>query len=407
MTKQTVTSITVRNYKGVREIIVHPEGSALVVIAGANGQGKTSFIDGVGEIIDPKGVKLTTAPIRTGEEEAFVEIETDVARVRRVWKKDDAGQLSAYALDGAKYPSGKQFIVDATGGVLFDPFEFVGLDDKKQRAQLLKAVDLPFDLDEEDRKYAGAFSRRADKKKDLARVAAALTQLTAPDDDTPPDELAAGDIMAELETARRANDEYEKLESSKTDLSERVTKLEAALAEARAALAFVQTSLSEHAPRVDTGAIVARIDSLQATNAKIRDGQRYLAAVAAVASETEAVATLEAEVAAIVELKRAGLASATFPVDGLGFDDDGVTFGGRPFKNLNEADQTVVAFDLATLPTPDLRLVVIKNGNDLDRAAVEKIRVRCEERGYLALMERRTLPNDQTGIVIVEGEVAA
>ncbi|RFA12120.1 hypothetical protein B7R22_16955 [Subtercola boreus] len=407
MAKQTVTSISVRNYKGVKEITVSPEGSYLVVIAGGNGQGKTSFMDAVGELIDPKGVKLTTKPIREGESEAFVELTTNVAKVRRVWKKDDAGTMSAFALDGAKYPSGKDFVVKATGGVLFDPYEFVGLKETEQRAKLLRLVELPFDLDELNRTYAGAFTRRTDKKKDLARVTTALGLLAKPDDDTPPDELSAADIMAELETARRANDEFDKLVASKTEMSDRVAKLEALLVEARAALAFTEKAIAKHPGKVDTSAIVARLESLQQINASVRGAQQYRAALAAVDAETAAVATLDAEIDAVEAKKRAGLAAAKFPVDGLGIDDDGVTFTDRPFKNLNEAEATVVAFDLATLPQPDLRLVVIKNGNDLAPDTVERIREKCEERGYLALMERIVLPTDQAGIVIVEGEVAA
>ncbi|CAN5419595.1 hypothetical protein BH09ACT9_BH09ACT9_00130 [soil metagenome] len=406
MVRQTVKSITVRNFEGVKEATIYPKGKGLTVISGKNGAGKSSLINGVRECIDPKGIrgpKGIARPIRDGESEAYVELLTDLARIVRLYKKNDAGIRTVYALDGAKYPSGKQFVDEATGGILWDPYEFVSLEEKDQRAQLLKAVSLPFDLDELDRKHAGAVDRRKDKKKDLDRVTNDLARLPKPDDDTPSDEVSAADIMAELDAARRANDQFDKDTTTRTELRDRVAKLEAALADARAGLAFIEGRLAK-AERIDTTAIVARLDSLQQINQTVRDAQKYRTSAADVATEAAALAAVEAEIADIAETKRAGLAAAQFPVDGLGFDEDGVTFDGRPFKQLNEGEQTVVAFDLATLTEADLRLVVIKNGNDLDLDTIDRIAAKCEERGYVALMERITPVPGQLNFVIVEGE---
>ena len=100
---QKITSITVRDYKGVRgEITLKPSGS-LVVIAGSNGSGKSSLIDAVAEIFDPKGTRLTARPINDNAEEASAEVITTQARLVRTWKKNDAGTLAAFALDGAKF----------------------------------------------------------------------------------------------------------------------------------------------------------------------------------------------------------------------------------------------------------------------------------------------------------------
>lgn len=97
-------TFSVENFKGVREITLSPEGS-LVVIAGGNGAGKSSFIDAFVELFDPKGTRLTPKPIREGEDEARAEFtDTDLGvRIVRTWRKNDAGKLEVFALDGAKY----------------------------------------------------------------------------------------------------------------------------------------------------------------------------------------------------------------------------------------------------------------------------------------------------------------
>ncbi|WP_198517736.1 ATP-binding protein [Microbacterium lacus] len=92
-------TFTVRGYKGVKEITLSPAGS-LVLIAGANGAGKSSFIDAFVELFDPKGTRLTPMPIHDGEDEARAEYtDTELGiRVVRTWRKNDAGKLEVFAL---------------------------------------------------------------------------------------------------------------------------------------------------------------------------------------------------------------------------------------------------------------------------------------------------------------------
>lgn len=153
---QAIKSLTVNNFEGVKHIRIEPDGRNLVVIAGANGAGKSSFINGIAEICDPGGTRLIPKPIHDGETRAEVELITDEFRAVRTWTKDDAGTLAVYALDGAKYGSGKDFMLAALDGAPFDPSTFVSLSDKDQRAQLLERVELPFKLAEIDARAKSA-----------------------------------------------------------------------------------------------------------------------------------------------------------------------------------------------------------------------------------------------------------
>ncbi|NGZ99664.1 hypothetical protein G5V59_02720 [Nocardioides sp. W3-2-3] len=69
-------------------------------------------------------------------------------------------------------------------------------------------------------------------------------------------------------------------------------------------------------------------------------------------------------------MKADALAKATFPVDGLGFDDDGVTYQGVPFAQASSAEQIRVSLAMAmslnpqSAGHPDPRRVAARRGVD-------------------------------------------
>ena len=175
-------SITVRNFAGIKEVTLHPSGS-LVVIAGSNGAGKSSLLNAVAELFNSKGVKLYPKPIREGADEAYAEyVDEDLGlRISRTWKKDGtAGTLAVEALDGARYSKPSEVVASLTGGLLFDPLEFLNMSERAQRDALLAKVDLPFDIDALAREKAGAEERRLEAGRDVRRLQGALASMPNP-----------------------------------------------------------------------------------------------------------------------------------------------------------------------------------------------------------------------------------
>jgi energy-coupling factor transporter ATP-binding protein EcfA2 len=419
---QNITSLTVRGYKGIPgEITLKPEGKSLLVLAGANGAGKSSFIDAIAEIFDPKGTRITSRPINSGATEAEAEVVTTEARIVRKWKDNGPGTLAAYALDGAKYPSGKDFIVKATGGALFDPQEFVNLDEKKQRDQLLARVELPFNLDEITAKRKGFFDARTDVGRDVTRLEAQLKGYAPADPSIPVEEVSAAAILAEHEEARAYNSFLAQqvnaiasvqgeIESASANVTRLIDELDAArtsLSRAHETEAALKAKFAKLAGRIDTDAITARLATVEETNAKVRQQAHRAAVAAELADKTAERDALTAKLEAIDKAKVDGLAAAKFPVGGLSVDENGITFGGIPFKQVNTAKKTAIAFDLATLPQPDLRLIVIKDGDSLDADTLAGIEQIATARGYIVLVERDRDESREIGFTIVDGEVAA
>lgn len=415
-----ITKLAVEDYKGVRRIELEPDGS-LVVIAGGNGQGKSSFIDAIAELIDPKGTKLTSKPIRDGAERAVATLTTTEFIAERVWSKDgDPGRLTVRTLDGARYDKAADFMRKVTGAGLFDPFAYVELPEKQQRQQLLARVELPFDLDEVDAERRRAFDERTEVNRDLARAEAKLTGYAEPRDDLPEHEVSVTDLLAEAEAAREHNAslsaalrEAERLQGAREAAERAVVEAEDALARAKAAQHAAAKAEIEHTSTVaalpepiDVAAITAKLVDVETVNREVREA----AARAAVAAEAEQhrarAAALTESIEAIDARKAAALRDAAFPVPGLSVDDDGVTFEGVPFKQVNTARQHAIAFDLVTAGEPRLRIAQIKNGDALDANTLAEIRKVADERGFIVLIERDRDESRQIGFEIREGVLA-
>lgn len=398
-------TFAVTNFKGVREIELSPTGS-LVVIAGGNGAGKSSFIDAFVELFDPKGVRLTPEPIRKGSDEARAEYtDTDLdVRIVRTWKKNDAGKLEVFALDGARYGKPADMVAQLTGGLIFDPVAFLNLDEKRQRDALLAKVDLPFDIDELAREKSGAEQRRLEAGRDVRRIEGALATRQRPGKDTPTEEVSAAAIIAELSDATRHNAEIENAKDDLPDLVSRVTHLRRELQEAEFALMEAEAAARE--PEVDVTEIRARLDAVESTNAAVRSAAQYRDLQEDLEEARAAQKAAQDELDDVESRKAAGLAQAEFPIGGLSVDEDGILFDGIPFTQVNTAARLQVAFAIATAGDPDLKLVIVRSGDMLDGASLATVAGIAEQRGYTVLMERDRDESRQIGFTIVDGELA-
>ncbi|CAN7515124.1 ATP-binding cassette domain-containing protein [Microbacterium maritypicum] len=406
---------TVTDYKGVHQIDLSPTGR-LVVIAGANGAGKSSFIDAITELFDPKGSKLTPKPIREGAEEARAEyVDEDLQlRIRRVWKQNGtAGTLSVEALDGAKYSRPSDVVASLLGGAIFDPVAFLNLDEKKQRDALLAKVELPFDLDTLSREKAGVEQRRLEAGREVKRLQGALASLPKPSADAPAEEVSSTEILAELDAARLAQRQREEAHARYDGLAARYDELTRQIEEL--ILQRERIGDEQEAARsgilslpdaVDIEPLQERLRNLDAINQAVRDRKAYERTATDLAAAQQLHDGAQAALDAIEQTKREGLAAAAFPVDGLSVDEAGVTFDGVPFGQVNSAMRRRVAFAIATAGEPKLKLVIVKDGDLLDADSLAAIREVADERGYTVLVERDRDESRSIGFTVRDGALA-
>jgi len=405
-------TFTVTDYKGVRNIELSPTGR-LVVIAGGNGAGKSSFIDAITELFDPKGTKLTPKPIREGAAEARAEyVDQDLSlRISRVWKKDGtAGTLTVEALDGAKYSTPSKIVADLLGGAIFDPVAFLNLDEKKQRDALLEKVDLPFDLDALAREKAAAEERRLIAGREVKRLEGALSALPEPTPGIPDEEVSGQDILSEIETAQdidrrriQTRSRYDEAANLVADYDRQIEDLKRKREEAADRQETAWRELRELPDPIDIAPLRERLAAVDDTNRAVRAARQYFEVSGELQVADADHAAAQADLDRIAARKAEGLAAAKFPVDGLSVDDDGVTFRGIPFSQVNSAMRRRIAFAIATSGDPKLKLVIVKDGDLLDADSLQDIAEVAEERGYTVLVERDRDESRRIGFTVRDG----
>jgi len=96
---------------------------------------------------------------------------------------------------------------------------------------------------------------------------------------------------------------------------------------------------------------------------------------------------------------------AKFPIDGLGFNEQGVTFNGIPFKQCSSAERLKVSLAMAMALNPELKVIRITNGNLLDSSNMTVVEQMAKDNDYQIWLEMVN-ETGSMGIYIEDGEVA-
>lgn len=402
------------NVKRLKAVTITPDPDVQVV-GGRNAQGKTSVLDAIWLALGGgKASKTITRPVRDGQDHATVVLDLGDLKVTRTWNTQGRSTLRVEAADGARYTSPQAILDRLVGAMSLDPLAFTRLPARQQREALLDLVDLDVDLDALETERAALYTERTE----VGRAGKALGDIVV-DDTLPAEETSMQRLIADLHDAQEHNDRIEQVrrEYSATcdrfeaaakrveDLRHRLESLEADLAAARQQKERADAALAASNAPIDTGAIEARMRTVETENAKIRANN----AARDRAAEAEALRSqyqdLTSRITAIDDRKARALASARFPVDGLGFDDAGVTYRGVSFSQASGAEQIRVSVAMAMALNPRLRVLRIMDGSLLDAEAMDAIRTQVADADFQLWIER-VGDADDGAVVIEDGQVA-
>ena len=405
-----IISLTAENVKRLRAVEITPDGN-VVTITGRNAQGKTSVLDAIWLALGGGAAgRETVRPIRDGEDKASVTLDLGDLVVVRTWAGDKTA-LTVKSADGAKYPS-PQGVLDALVGRLsFDPLEFTRLSAREQVAALLDLVDLGIDLDALARQRQSAYAERTEigrQGKALDGQLAGLGKV----EDAPAAEVSVASIAAEYRAAENACREHRaKVEQAASlaveigDSISEIARLQDLVNAMKLDLADAKKAITDPRDLPNLTEIDYRINGAEDTNAAVRrNAQRTDVAARLVATRAEFAQATEA-IDGIDKTKADALAAAVFPVDGLGFDDDGVTYQGVPFSQASSAEQIRVSLAMAMSLNPKLRVIRILDGSLLDADNLALIAEMATAQDYQVWIER-VADASGVGVVIEDGQVA-
>ncbi|UVF61031.1 AAA-ATPase [Arthrobacter phage Sakai] len=394
------------NYKRLKAVEIAPDPNGnLVIVAGKNGQGKSSILDSITAALGGVSAKTTPKPIRDGEERAEIILETEDFIVTRRFTASGS-TLVVKAPDGAVYPKGQSKLDDMLGRLSLDPLAFTQLSDRDQLATLLDLVKLPFDPEQLAAERKELFEVRTEVNRELkqAQSAAAAIPVTKEMADLKP--VSVMDLLDAFRSGQALNQKIAAAETARAEWADKVELLKRELAEAEQELKTAEEHLSTAPPRADLDSIQDKLDHAEQINADVRTFESWTRASDTVAERQAEAAELTAKIEDIDKRKADGLAAAEFPVDGLGFDESGVTYNGVPFKQASSAEQLRVSLAMAIALNPKLRVIRIADGSLLDSDNLALVESIAREHDFQVWIEM-VGDGDGRGIVIEDGEVRA
>lgn len=449
-----ILSLDVENIKRVSAVFIEPTGDGpLVQVTGKNGAGKSSVMDAIAMALG--GKKLCPAePLRRGQNSGHVAVDLGPYIItRRFWRRevidcdrdhqhtvdcpviygDVDSSLSVKSPDGADYKSPQALLDKLVSDLTFDPLGFLELQPKDQRELVRTFTGLDFTMLDTQRRAALNQLNEAETVLKLAQrdvdagehypdapaAPISVEQLLQQLADAEQLEKAAAVAEAAVTTKR---DAVNRIDADIKNYSERVDRLRAELASAEQELADTITrrgtliaegkKLRANADQAraavpDTTELRTKVALANDINAKVAANERYAAILTAKQEALNSVEAAKQQIAAIDARKRTALSQATFPVPGLGFNDDGLTFEGLPFEQASYAQQLRVAVAMGLAQNPKLKVLLIRHGNALDSTSLQLLAELATEHGAQVWLERVAESADGVSVFIEEGRVTS
>ena len=443
-----VLSFVAENFKKLRIVEINPKGR-LIQITGKNGQGKTSALDALWAALAGKKA-IPEKPVRKGADRSRITIYLGDAKtgkreigLRRTIEGNRTTSLQLENSDGTKYSTPQAMLDDLMGELTFDPLEFIHMPPEAQVETLRKVVKIEEDVEALNTANKADYDKRTEVNREVARLDAEIGGMVV-QGNLPKAKIDDAALMQQIGKVGERNKAIEEVRAAKSRLgyerteaermvqrqSESVTlmaadlmRLERELEEKREQMnVLVQgratlqekleaaTAAYEAAPEpeyLDTAKLTAELQQAQATNREIDRKAHRDQVKANLDAKRKESAEITRAMERRTEKKRAAIANAKMPVEGLTFSDESdatVLYNGIPLAQMGEGEQIKISARIAMAANPKLRILRIMHGEALDDDGLAVLAQLAEERDYQIWMAR-VETSGKVGIVLEDGEV--
>lgn len=422
-----VIGIQIENFQRIKTFLLQPEGN-VIKITGGNGAGKTSVLDAI--MLALAGARGgPSAPVRQGAGRGVVRLDLGDIRVTRTWFEggDTKGEMFIEAEDGRRYGTPQRMLDALMGRISFDPLQFIHMDIKQQAEELRKLLNLDEALaairhDEETDYNTRRELNKAMKAREAQRANVHVPEgLPAKkrDLDAMTEELAkVAEFNMGIERERLRRDQekerYQRLSAAVGAKIARAEELERQLTALRDEIDNDKDNLigmnsdiaqlPELPEPKDAVALGEEIAAARGINAGIDRRDQAARMDAEINAMTESIAKLDTAIDNHREKATKLIAEAKYPVEGLGFANDEVTYNGLPFTQASNAEQIKVSIAMGMALNPKIRVMRIKDGSLLDRRAIAVVEEMAAREDFQVWME---LVDDsgKVGVYLEDGEI--
>lgn len=427
-----ILRLTAENVKRLSVVEIAPDGSPVVVVAGENEAGKSSVLDSIAYALGGKDL-LPAQPVRDGKDKATVTLDLGDYIVKRTFTAGGGGSLAVMNREGAKFPSPQALLDGLVGKLSFDPMAFASMKPADQAATLRALAHI--DTTDQDLARKTAFDQRTEINRDLTKAQGALAKLPAKHEDVGTEPEAFDELTRQLERADALADQASVCTRAADRAEATVKAALARVSAVKARMADLQRQIDAAEQELDTASMAAtvaedaqastaaekaralakvpdratlrsQIGTITARNAKVAENRARAALEQEVADTKAKADALTTRIANLDTAKAEALAQASFPVSGLGLNDQGVTWNGLPFDQAATSVRIRASVAIGLALNPKLKVLLIRNGNDLGRTNLAAVAEMAREAGAQVWVERIAGGDGQTTVLIEDGTVA-
>lgn len=423
--------LVVSNFMKIKALDISPDRGVNRIV-GPNASGKSSTLNAIRAAFGGAR-QIPGVPVHAGASQADILCvlgdERPELLVKRIIEPDGKTYLDITSAEGYKAPSPQAILDSLYGKIAFDPQAFLLLDEAKQ-VQLLRQL-VGLDFTEFNTKYADLYAERTLSNTTAKRLQAQADGIVIPDD-TPSEEVSVAALIAEQHSRQRHNDtcqaEHNKLKACDREIGfaaaavsgaqDEVTRLTAQLREAERKLAKANEALTQAQTLADAqrstvavlqpqnvGEISQRLLDAQAINQNVAKRTRKAELLGQAQQWLDRSRDLTAQMEAIERDKQAAMENAAWPVEGLAFDADGVTYKGLPFEQASDAEKLTVSFAMGAAMSPGLKVALIRNASLIYGETMETLCRIAEERDYQVFLEIASEEDGPATVRIEDGMV--
>ncbi len=408
-----IVYLQAENVKRLKAVRIRPD-KTLVRIEGRNAQGKSSVLDAIAAALGG-GKWNPDKPIREGTKNASVVVDLDEIIVERRWTAQGS-YLSVTAKDGAKIGSPQAVLDKLVGDLTFDPLAFVRMKPTEQVAVLKRLAGLDFDKLEAERNQV--FEERTIVNRE-AKAATARAGVRVPKPKSPKP-IDMNNVAAEYQEAlrhnatvvdakRKADDAHDKAEECGARLTALQTQLVELQEEFRTLAKASKDSLSVFGDMKErqVGDLQKEMADAEAVNASIAAYESYQEKHKEADAKSAEADALTTRIEAIDDEKDNLLRAAKFPLPGLSFNTDGVSFNDIPLTQASSAEQLRVGVAMGLAQQPRARIMLCRDGSLLDRDSMKTLHAIAEEYDAQIFVERVAEEASPSAVYIEDGEVVS
>jgi DNA repair exonuclease SbcCD ATPase subunit len=412
-----IIEMTVENVKKIKAINIKPHGN-MVIIEGKNEQGKTSLMDCIAYAIGGQRL-IPDDPIRKGEKSGKVEIVFPDWIVTRTWTEVNT-YIKIVTKDGAKISNPQQLLNSLMGDLSFDPMGLVMMN-KEERQKLLKDI-TGISWDDLEEAYNESYQERTLLNRDIKDLSARLTSFEKLE---PLQEYEELEELEERRTKIRGHNKQiedaeiyikskgesiEELENNCIFIEQEILKLQAKIKNNLEKISSYKFEIEKKKPitaleKMDEKLIKDAIANTVKQKSLKEKWDQKKSIEDSLKSKQDNLSRLQELRDDLRKQKTNRIQSAKFPIEGLGFADDDITYQDIKFSEISMAQKIKVSMAIAMAKNPKIKVIRIMNGSLLDSDSMKEVERLATYYDFQVWIERVADNKNSNAIYIEDGEV--